>query len=173
MDDLKKLIREVPDYPKPGILFYDLTTLLKDKEGFHKLIDRLCDHYKGRTIDVVAGIEARGFIFAPALAYRLGAGFVPVRKPKKLPAQTVTVTYSLEYGTDSLEIHEDAVKPGDRVIVCDDLLATGGTAAATVKLVQQLGGKVQGLAFRVELSFLKGRTKLPGLDVFSLIQYDK
>ena len=173
MDELKKLIREVPDYPKPGILFYDLTTLLKDKQGFHKLVDRLCEHYSGDTIDVVAGIEARGFIFAPALAYRLGAGFVPVRKPKKLPARTVTVTYSLEYGTDSLEIHEDAVKPGDRVIVCDDLLATGGTAAATVKLVQQLGGKVQGAAFAVELAFLNGRAKLSGLDVFSLIQYDK
>ena len=112
MDDLKKLIREVPDYPKPGILFYDLTTLLKDKQGFHTLIDRLCDHYKGHTIDVVAGIEARGFIFAPALAYRLGAGFVPVRKPKKLPAKTASISYALEYGTDTLEIHEDAVKPG-------------------------------------------------------------
>ena len=173
MNELKKLIREVPDYPKAGILFYDLTTLLKDKQGFHLLIDRLCDHYKGHTIDVVAGIEARGFIFAPALAYRLGAGFVPVRKPKKLPAKTSSVSYSLEYGTDTLEIHEDAVRPGERVIICDDLLATGGTAAATAKLVQQLGGKVEGLAFAVELTFLNGRGKLPGLDVFSLIQYDK
>src|ERR1700736_1885202 len=173
MDELKKLIREVPDYPKPGILFYDLTTLFKDKRGFHTLIYRLCEHYNGHTIDIVAGIEARGFIFAPALAYRLGAGFVPVRKPKKLPARTVTVTYSLEYGTDSLEIHEDAVKPGDRVIVCDDLLATGGTAAATAKLIQQLGGKIEGLAFAVELTFLKGRSKLASFDVFSLIQYDK
>ena len=173
MNDLKKLIREVPDYPKPGILFYDLTTLLKDKQGFHILIDRLCSHYDGRTIDVVAGIEARGFIFAPALAYRLGAGFVPVRKPKKLPAKTVSVTYSLEYGTDTLEIHEDAVKPGQRVIICDDLLATGGTAAATAKLIQQLGGTVEGAAFAVELTFLNGRSKLPALDVFSLIQYDK
>jgi len=142
MNDLKKLIREVPDYLKPGILFYDLTTLLKDKEGFHALIDKLCEHYNGHAIDVVAGIEARGFIFAPALAYRLGAGFVPVRKPKKLPAKTSSVSYALEYGTDTLEIHEDAVKKGDRVIVCDDLLATGGTAAATVKLVEQLGGTV-------------------------------
>ena len=173
MDELKNLIREVPDYPKPGILFYDLTTLLKDKQGFHKLVDRLCQHYDGRTIDIVAGIEARGFIFSPALADRLGAGFVPVRKPKKLPAKTVSVTYSLEYGSDSLELHEDAVKPGDRVIICDDLLATGGTAASTSKLVQQLGGKVEGLAFAVELTFLTGRAKLPGLDVFSLIQYDK
>jgi adenine phosphoribosyltransferase len=173
MNDLKKLIREVPDYPKPGILFYDLTTLLKDKEGFHLLIDRLCEHYQGRTIDIVAGIEARGFIFAPALAYRLGAGFVPVRKPKKLPAKTASISYALEYGTDTLEIHEDAVKPGQRVIICDDLLATGGTAAATVKLVQQLGGIVEGAAFAVELTFLNGRKKLTGVDVFSLIQYDK
>src|SRR5438270_4009795 len=173
MNDLKRLIREVPDYPKPGILFYDLTTLLKDKQGFRTLIDRLCEHYNGHKIDVVAGIEARGFIFAPALAYRLGAGFVPVRKPKKLPAKAASISYALEYGTDTLEIHEDAIKPGDRVIVCDDLLATGGTAAATVKLVQKLGGKVEGTAFAVELTFLNGRAKLPGLDVFSLIQYDK
>src|SRR6516165_5349815 len=155
MNDLKKLIREVPDYPKPGILFYDLTTLLKDKKGFHALIDRLCEHYNSHTIDVVAGIEARGFIFAPALAYRLGAGFVPVRKPKKLPAKTTSVTYALEYGTDTLEIHEDAIQPGQRVIVCDDLLATGGTAAAAARLVGQLGGRVEGAAFAVELTFLK------------------
>jgi adenine phosphoribosyltransferase len=173
MDDLKKLIREVPDYPKPGILFYDLTTLLKDKQGFHALIDRLCDHYKGHTIDLVAGIEARGFIFAPALAYSLGAGFVPVRKPKKLPSKTASISYALEYGTDTLEIHEDAVKPGNRVIICDDLLATGGTAAATAKLIQQLGGLVEGAAFAVELTFLKGRQKLNGFDVFSLMQYDR
>ncbi len=173
MEDLKKLIREVPDYPKPGILFYDLTTLLKDPHGFHTLIDRLCDHFRDHTIDIVAGIEARGFIFAPALAYRLGAGFVPVRKPKKLPAKTAVISYALEYGTDTLEIHEDAIKPGQRVIICDDLLATGGTAAATAKLVHKLGGKVEGTAFAVELTFLNGRAKLPGLDVFSLIQYDK
>ncbi len=173
MDDLKQLIREVPDYPKPGILFYDLTTLLKDKQGFRVLIDRLCNHFNGHTIDIVAGIEARGFIFGPALAYRLNAGFVPVRKPKKLPAKTAAISYALEYGTDTLEIHEDAIKTGQRVIICDDLLATGGTAAATSKLVQQLGGKVEGLAFAVELTFLNGRAKLPGLDVFSLIQYDK
>jgi len=173
MQDLKKLIREVPDYPKPGILFYDLTTLLKDKNGFHSMIDRLCDHYHGRTIDIVAGIEARGFIFAPALAYRLGAGFVPVRKPKKLPAKTASITYSLEYGTDSLELHEDAIQPGQTVIICDDLLATGGTAAATAKLIEQLGGKVAGAAFAVELTFLKGRARLPGFDTFSLLQYDK
>jgi adenine phosphoribosyltransferase len=173
MNDLKKLIREVPDYPKPGILFYDVTTLLKDKNGFHLLIDGLCGHYANHHIDVVAGIEARGFIFAPALAYRLGAGFVPVRKPKKLPAKTAQVSYALEYGTDTLEIHEDAVEKGQRVLVCDDLLATGGTAAATVQLIRKLGGQVDGAAFAVELSFLGGRAKLPGLDVFSLIQYDK
>jgi adenine phosphoribosyltransferase len=173
MDDLKKLIREVPDYPKPGILFYDLTTLLKDKQGFQTLIDRLCKHYEGHKIDLVAGIEARGFIFAPALAYRLHAGFVPVRKPKKLPAKTARVSYALEYGTDALEMHEDAVKKGQRVLLCDDLLATGGTAAAAVQLIRSLGGSVDGAAFAVELSFLNGRSKLPGLDVFSLMQYDK
>jgi adenine phosphoribosyltransferase len=173
MDELKKLIREVPDHPKPGILFYDLTTLLKDKKGFHLLIDRLCGHYANHHIDIVAGIEARGFIFAPALAYRLGAGFVPVRKPKKLPAKTVQVSYALEYGTDTLEVHEDAVQKGQRVLVCDDLLATGGTAAATVQLIRKLGGEVEGAAFAVELIFLSGRAKLTGLDVFSLIQYDK
>jgi adenine phosphoribosyltransferase len=173
MDDLKKLIREVPDYPKPGILFYDLTTLLKDKQGFHSLIDRLCDHYNGHTIDLVAGMEARGFIFAPALAYRLGAGFVPVRKPKKLPAKTVSMSYALEYGTDSLEVHEDAIQPGQRVLICDDLLATGGTALATAKLIEKLGGRVEGCAFAVELTFLNGRAKLPAFDVFSLIKYDK
>jgi len=172
MDDLKKLIREIPDYPKPGILFYDLTTLLKDKNGFRKLVDKLCDHYADRKVDVVVGVEARGFIFAPALAYRLGAGFVPVRKPKKLPGKTAKVSYQLEYGTDSLEIHEDAIRPGQSVIISDDLLATGGTAAATVQLVKALGGTVSGAAFAVELTFLNGRSKLPGLDVFSLIQYD-
>jgi len=173
MEELKKLIREIPDWPKPGILFYDLTTLLKDKKGFQALIDRLCEHYAERKVDIVAGIEARGFIFAPALAYRLGAGFVPVRKPKKLPWKTSQVSYQLEYGTDTLEVHEDAVQPGQRVLVCDDLLATGGTAAATVKLMRQLSGEVTGAAFAVELRFLNGRAKLPGLDVFSLIQYDK
>jgi adenine phosphoribosyltransferase len=172
-EQLKTLIREVPDYPKPGILFYDLTTLLKDKSGFHRMIDQLCDHYRGHTIDLVAGIEARGFIFAPALAYRLGAGFVPVRKPKKLPAKTASITYALEYGTDTLELHEDAIQPGQRVIICDDLLATGGTASATAKLIQQLGGTVEGAAFAVELTFLNGRSKLQGIDIFSLIQYDK
>jgi adenine phosphoribosyltransferase len=173
MEDLKKLIREIPDYPKPGILFYDITTLLKDPKGFHSLVDQLCEHYTGQKVDLIAGIEARGFIFAPALAYRLGAGFVPVRKPKKLPSKVASVTYQLEYGTDQLDIHEDAVKPGQRVLVCDDLLATGGTAAAAVKLIRQLGGEVIGAAFAVELNFLNGRAKLAGVDVFSLLKYDK
>ena len=173
MDELKKLIREVPDYPKPGILFYDLTTLLKDKKGFHLLIDRLCERYSGHHIDIVAGVEARGFIFAPALAYSLGAGFVPIRKPKKLPGKTAGISYALEYGTDTLEIHADAVEKGQRVLLCDDLLATGGTAAAAVQLLRNLGGIVDGAAFAVELTFLKGRSRLANLDVFSLMQYDK
>jgi adenine phosphoribosyltransferase len=173
MDDLKKLIREIPDYPKPGILFYDLTTLLQDPCGFHSVVDQLCEHYAGKKVDIVAGIEARGFIFAPALAYRIGAGFVPVRKPKKLPWKTASVTYSLEYGTDQLDIHADAVHPGQRVLLCDDLLATGGTAAAAIKLIRQLGGEVAGAAFAVELNFLNGRSKLPGIDVFSLLKYDR
>ena len=172
-DHLKKLIREVPDFPKPGILFYDITTLLKDKVGFATLIDALSAHYMDKAIDLVLGIEARGFIFGPALAYRLNAGFVPVRKPKKLPAETAKVTYQLEYGSDSLEMHKDAVKPGQRVIIVDDLLATGGTCAATVQLTKSLGGKIAGLAFVVELDFLKGRDKLKEYDVFSLLHYDK
>ncbi|MDA2914167.1 adenine phosphoribosyltransferase [Acidobacteriia bacterium AH_259_A11_L15] len=172
-NELKKLIREVPDWPKPGILFYDITTLLKDPQGFRALIDNLYDHYHQRPVDVVAGIEARGFIFGPALAYRLGAGFVPVRKPNKLPAEKAREEYALEYGTDALEIHRDAIQKGQRVLICDDLLATGGTAAATTRLVKKLGGDVVGCGFALELSFLKGRDKLPGVDVFSLLQYDK
>jgi adenine phosphoribosyltransferase len=173
MNYLKTLIREIPDYPKEGILFYDLTTLLQDPVGFHKLVDRLCDHYVGKAVDAVVGIEARGFIFAPALAYRLNAGFIPVRKPKKLPWKTASVSYQLEYGMDTLEIHQDAIKPGQRVLISDDLLATGGTAAATADLVRKLGGEVIGASFAVELTFLNGRHKLPGIDVFSMIQYDK
>lgn len=172
-DTLKQLIREVPDFPKPGILFYDITTLLKDKTGFAMLIDALSEHYLEKDVDVVLGIEARGFIFGPAVAYRLNAGFVPIRKPRKLPAETARVTYDLEYGSDTLEIHKDAIQPGQRVIVVDDLLATGGTAAACVKLSRSLGGEVVGLGFAVELSFLNGRSRLPNCDVFSLLQYDK
>jgi adenine phosphoribosyltransferase len=171
--DLKKLIREVPDFPKAGILFYDITTLLKDSAGFAGVIDGLKSHYSGTRVDLVLGIEARGFIFAPALAYALRAGFVPVRKPKKLPAATVSVTYDLEYGQDSLEMHKDAVQPGSRVLIVDDLLATGGTAAAAARLVREAGGTVAGLGFVVELTFLSGRAKLPEYDVFSLLQYDQ
>jgi adenine phosphoribosyltransferase len=173
MEELKKLIREVPDWPKTGILFYDLTTLLKDSAGFRALIDKFVEHYQGSHIDLVVGMEARGFIFAPAIAYCLRAGFVPVRKPKKLPWETEKVTYQLEYGSDSLEVHRDAIHPGQRVLICDDLLATGGTASATVELVKKLGGQVVGAAFAVELKFLHGRVRLRGIDVFSLIQYDK
>jgi adenine phosphoribosyltransferase len=171
-DHLKKLIREVPNFPKPGILFYDITTLLKDKVGFATLIDALSAYYMEKDIDLVLGIEARGFIFGPALAYRLNAGFVPVRKPKKLPAETAKVTYQLEYGSDSLEIHKDAIQSGQRVIIVDDLLATGGTCAATVQLVKSLGGNIAGLAFVVELDFLNGRDKLKDYDVFSLLHYN-
>ncbi len=172
-EPLKELIRTVPDYPKPGILFYDITTLLKDKNGFARLIDALAQYYIGKEIDLVLGIEARGFIFGPALAYRLNAGFVPVRKPKKLPGPVARVNYDLEYGSDALEIHLDAVQPGQRVIVVDDLLATGGTMQATVQLVRQLGGEIAGLGFAIELDFLKGRGKLQEYDVFSLLHYDE
>lgn len=173
MNDLKRLIREVPDFPKPGILFYDITTLLRDKGGFRCVIDALKAHYQKAEVDIILGIEARGFIFAPALAYALGAGFVPVRKPRKLPSACVSVTYDLEYGTDSLEVHQDGIDRGSKVLIVDDLLATGGTAAAAVKLVEQVGGCVVGAAFVVELNFLHGREKLAGRDVFSLLQYDK
>ena len=172
-DHLKKLIREVPDFPKKGILFYDITTLLKDKLGFATLIDALSEYYLNRQIDLVLGIEARGFIFGPALAYRLNAGFVPVRKPKKLPAEVAKVTYELEYGSDTLEIHQDAVSPGQRVIIVDDLLATGGTANACVQLAKSLGANIAGLGFVVELDFLDGRKKFDGTEVFSLLHYDK
>ena len=173
MEDLKKLIREVPDFPKPGILFYDITTLLKDRCGFRAVIDGLRGHYRDAQVDTILGIEARGFIFAPALAYALGAGFVPVRKPKKLPAERVSVSYQLEYGTDSLEMHKDAIANGHRVLIVDDLLATGGTAAAAARIVENVGGSVAGIGFVIELTFLKGRERLGGYDVFSLLQYDK
>jgi adenine phosphoribosyltransferase len=172
-EPLKRLIREVPDFPKKGILFYDITTLLKDNLGYAMLIDALSEHYLQKDIDLVLGMEARGFIFGPALAYRLNAGFVPVRKPGKLPAATARVEYDLEYGSNTLEVHRDAIQKGQRVIIVDDLLATGGTAAATVSLARSLGAEIAGLGFAVELDFLKGREKLPGCDVFSLLHYDK
>lgn len=170
---LKALIREVPDFPKPGILFYDITTLLKSGPALAGLVDLLAQHYSAQEIEVVAGIEARGFIFGPALAYRLGAGFVPIRKPRKLPAPTIAVEYALEYGSDRLEMHRDAVTPGQRVLIVDDLIATGGTAKASAQLVEELGGQVAGLAFIVELTFLHGRDKLAGFDVTSLLSYDQ
>ncbi len=172
-EPLKKLIREVPDFPKKGILFYDITTLLKDRTGFAVLIDSLSEYYLEKKVELVLGIEARGFIFGPALAYRLNAGFVPVRKPKKLPAETAKWSYELEYGTDALEIHKDAVKRGQRVVIVDDLLATGGTANACAQLAKSLDADIAGLAFVVELEFLKGRDKLKEYDVYSLLKYDK
>jgi len=170
---LKSLVRTVPDFPKPGILFYDITTLLKDPAGNAQLIDALAEHYLAEDVDLVLGVEARGFIFGPALAYRLNAGFVPVRKPRKLPAPVARVTYDLEYGSDALEIHLDAIEPGQRVLIVDDLLATGGTMEATIQLVKQLGGEIAGLAFAIELDFLRGRDRFPEHDVFSLLHYDE
>ena len=171
MDELKKLIREVPDFPKPGILFYDITTVLKDKAGFRRIIEALTEQIRPYHADIVLGIEARGFIFAPALAYNLGAGFVPVRKPKKLPAATERISYELEYGVDTLEIHKDAVKSGARVVIADDLLATGGTSLATVHLAEKLGGNVVAVSFVIELEALKGRERLNGYEVVSLLKY--
>ncbi len=171
MNHLREMIREVPDFPKPGINFYDITTLLKRPEGLRLTVDALAAEFEGTQVDAVVGIEARGFIFAPALAYHLRAGFVPVRKPRKLPAECATISYDLEYGQDTLQIHRDAIGDGHRVIIADDLLATGGTARAVVDLVEGLGGKVAGLVFVVELEFLRGRSKLEGYDVRSLIKY--
>ena len=171
MEDLKKLIREIPDFPKPGILFYDITTLLKDPLGLHWAVDLLANHYVGQVIDRVVGIEARGFIFAPMVAYRLNAGFVPVRKPKKLPAETARATYNLEYGQDALEVHRDAISQGQEVLIIDDLLATGGTAAAVAGLVESLGGRVTGIGFLIELEFLKGREKLSRYNLHALLKY--
>jgi adenine phosphoribosyltransferase len=169
--NLKSLIREVPDFPKVGINFYDITTLLQNPAGLRAVIDDLGEAYKGKGIEIVAGIEARGFIFAPAVAYALNAGFVPIRKPKKLPAPTERVEYQLEYGTDVLEIHKDAITPGQKVLIVDDVLATGGTAKAVAHLVEKLGGNLVGLSFVIELDFLKGRDRLPGYKVDSLLHY--
>ena len=171
MDTLKAKIRHVPDFPKAGILFYDVTTLLRDPQGLRTTIDSLSMPFEGRGIDVVVGIESRGFILGAAVADRIGAGFVLVRKVGKLPSATIQASYSLEYGTDSLEMHKDAIEPGQRVLIVDDLLATGGTAAAAVSLVKQLGGTVEGLAFLIELLELKGRDKLQGEQVTTILQY--
>ena len=171
IDDLKKVIREVPDFPKPGILFYDVTTLLRVPDALRQVIDSFAAEYSSRKIDLVIGMESRGFIFAAPVAYRIGAGFVPMRKPGKLPWKTRTATYDLEYGQDALEIHEDAILPGQRVLVLDDVIATGGTAAATVKIARAMGAEVVAAAFLIELTFLKGREKLNGTPLFSLLQY--
>jgi len=171
MDLLKSKIRSVPDFPKAGILFYDITTLLRDPEGFRLTIDALAKPFQGSEVDVVVGVESRGFILGGAVAARLGAGFAPVRKKGKLPSKTVQETYDLEYGTDCLEIHADAVEPGQRILIIDDVLATGGTAAATTALVRKLGGAVQALAFLVELEFLNGRSKIPNESVYSVLTY--
>jgi adenine phosphoribosyltransferase len=169
--DLKQHIRHVPDFPKPGILFYDITTLLRHADGFRATIDQLASPYKDRHIEAVVGIESRGFILGAAVAQELGAGFIPVRKPGKLPAKAIKESYNLEYGTDALEMHVDAIDKGQRVLVVDDVLATGGTAAAAAQLVRQVGGDLQGMAFLIELSFLNGRTKVPQEQVYSVLQY--
>jgi adenine phosphoribosyltransferase len=169
--DLKQHIRHVPDFPKAGILFYDITTLLRDPHGFKTTIDLLATPYAGQEIDVVIGIESRGFILGGAVAERLGAGFVPIRKPGKLPSAALKENYDLEYGKDALEIHTDAIQNGQKVLVVDDVLATGGTAAAARQLVKKLGGQLQGLAFLIELIALEGRTKLAGEKVYSVLQY--
>ncbi|MFC1674755.1 adenine phosphoribosyltransferase [Candidatus Omnitrophota bacterium] len=168
---LEAYIRDIPDFPKKGIIFKDITTLLKDKDAFAAALRALADKYKDQKIDSVLAVEARGFIFGGAIAEKLGTGFVPVRKKGKLPAKTQSITYSLEYGTDTLEIHEDAIKPGDKILIIDDLLATGGTSKAVCDLVKQLKGEVAGIAFLIELEFLKGRDKLKGYPISSLIKY--
>jgi adenine phosphoribosyltransferase len=171
MEDLKKYIRNIPDFPKKGILFRDITTLIADKDRFREVIDTLAKRYAGKKIDAVLAVESRGFIFGGALAYKLGAGFVPVRKKGKLPSKTIRATYSLEYGEDSLEMHEDAIKPGARVLLIDDLLATGGTLGAVVDLVKKLKGDIAEIALIIELKDLKGRSKLKDFPVYSMIQY--
>jgi adenine phosphoribosyltransferase len=170
-EDLRAHIREVPDFPKPGILFYDITTLLKDPGAYRESIRQMLEPYRGEHLDIVVGMESRGFIFSAPMAYQLGAGLVPVRKLGKLPAETISVEYALEYGSNTLEIHRDAVQPGQRVLIVDDLLATGGTVQGTIELVERLKGEIVGLAFLVELDFLKGRERLAGRSVTSVIHY--
>jgi adenine phosphoribosyltransferase len=169
--DLSKLIRDVPDFPKEGIIFKDITTLTKHPEAFKEAVDVLADHYADQEVDLVAAVEARGYIFGAPVALKLSAGFIPVRKAGKLPAATLREEYELEYGTDSVEMHQDAIQPGQKVLIVDDLIATGGSAAATARLVERLGGEVVGIAFLIELIFLKGVDKLEGYDVFTVIQY--
>jgi adenine phosphoribosyltransferase len=170
-EDLRARIREIPDFPKPGILFYDITTLLKDPDAFRETIELLTEPFADKAVDIVVGMESRGFIFSAPMALQLKAGFVPVRKLGKLPAETVSVEYALEYGTNTLEVHKDAIQPGQRVLIVDDLLATGGTVNGTIELVKRLEGEVVGLAFLVELLFLRGRERLHGYEIHSVIQY--
>lgn len=170
--DIKDAVRTVPDFPKKGIMFRDITTLLKDKQAFEEVVEKFYEHYKDKKIDKVVSVESRGFIFGSVLAYKLGAGFVPIRKPGKLPAEVISQEYQLEYGTDSMEIHKDAIRPGERVLVHDDLLATGGTVSAACKLIEQLKGEVVGICFIIELLPLNGRKVIPDKDVFALIDYD-
>ncbi len=171
VDSLRAEIREVPDFPKPGILFYDITTLIKQAKPFAEAIDLMVEPFADRKVDVVVGMESRGFIFSAPMAVRLDAGFVPVRKLGKLPAETISVEYALEYGTNTLEVHKDAIQPGEKVLIVDDLLATGGTVLGTIDLVKQLKAEIVGLSFLVELKFLKGRARLGGHDIHSVIQY--
>lgn len=170
--DLRSMIREIPDFPKPGINFKDVTTLLKDGAALRHSVKAMADRFRDHDVELVVGVESRGFLFGAPLAYELGTGFVLVRKPGKLPGPVTRVEYALEYGTDALEIHTDAINPGQRVLIVDDLLATGGTVGATVELVRRLEGEIAGLAFLVELTFLKGRERLAGYDVLSLVTYD-
>ncbi|HDN80361.1 MAG: adenine phosphoribosyltransferase [Chloroflexi bacterium] len=169
--DLAQYIRDIPDWPKPGVLFKDITTLLKEPEAFREAVDRLAEPFMDKDIDLVVSVEARGFIFGGALAYKLGAGFVPARKPGKLPAETIREEYALEYGTDALEIHKDAIKPGQKVLLFDDVLATGGTLSAAARLIERLGGEVVGVSLLIDLTFLKGREKLKKYPIYSLIEY--
>jgi len=170
-EDLRAKIREIPDFPKPGILFYDITTLIKQAKPFAEAIDLLVEPFANQHVDVVVGMESRGFIFSAPMAIRLDAGFVPVRKLGKLPAETISVEYALEYGTNTLEVHKDAIQPGQKVLIVDDLLATGGTVLGTIDLVKQLKAEIVGLSFLVELQFLKGRARLGGYDIHSVIQF--
>lgn len=171
MENLKKLIRDVPDFPKKGIIFKDITPLLQDPKGLRTAVEAISQHYKGKKIDIVVGAEARGFILAPTVAFNLGAGFVPVRKPGKLPYKKISESYALEYGTDTLEMHKDGIKKGQNVLMVDDLLATGGTMAACCKMVESLGGNIAGCAFLIELAFLNGKNALSKYDIFSVIKY--
>lgn len=169
--DLKPFIRDIPDFPKKGIIFKDITPLLQNPNGLKEITERIAEHYRDKNIDLIVGIEARGFIIGAAVAHKLGVGFIPVRKPGKLPYKTASITYQLEYGTDTIEMHKDAIKPGQNILMVDDLLATGGTMAACCRLVESMEGNIVGCAFVIELTFLGGRKALQGYDIFSLIQY--